>query len=147
MKHFKFFWMACGLFLAGQCAQSNAAADTSNPALTGGGVMTRFFREIETLESKLERAVASKDQAMLGKLLSPVFVQQQAGRDLITAVNLLRETPIGTVRLLHVHEAGGVLVAVLTGANTGNALITDVWQTLDGKTWQLRLRVLPVTPP
>lgn len=108
----------------------------------GGGVLTRSFQVIDGLEQCLERALAQNDAAALRPLLSPVFVLQQPGRDLVTAAGLGATHALGGARLLHVHETGNTLVAVLAPNAHPNQLVTDVWQQA-GDGWVLRVRVLP----
>jgi hypothetical protein len=48
----------------------------------------------------------------------------------------------GRAKLLHLHEVGNVLVAFLRVDGSSPRSITDLWQSVDGTNWQLRLRVL-----
>jgi hypothetical protein len=47
------------------------------------------------------------------------------------------------LKLLHLHEVSGALVATLQDEKNKTRLVVDVWQSLDGENWQLRLRILP----
>jgi hypothetical protein len=142
-------WLLLGAMLAMSGPAFAADAPSGPPPRSqsgGGGVLTRYFQEIGNLESQVEQSLSKKDAASLSKLLSPIFIQQQPGRPLLTHDEFIGTgSPLGQVKVLQVHETGGVLVAVLTSDAYRDALITDVWQATDGTHWQLRLRIIPGT--
>jgi hypothetical protein len=130
---------------------SQAAGQPDEPvvARNGGGILTRFYRDIESQEMVLQKAIASGKREDLDKLLSPAFSLQQSGHELQTAQDLkAASNGLGSVTLLQLHEASPtVLVAVLRSSRYGEALVTDVWQNADGEGWRLRLRVIPTFKP
>jgi hypothetical protein len=125
-----------------------SAADTEAvaPKSSGSAVtVTRFFRQIETLEQQTERAIAANDKVKLNQLLSPVFVLQMADGSLAAkdSPGALAKLPHGNLKLVHLHEVGNVLVAYVKLDGAGDTAMTDIWQAVDGTNWQLRLRILP----
>lgn len=141
--------LVLGTLLAQPAALADEPREAVAAARSAGGVLTRFFRDIESQESELQKALSTGNAPALDNLLAPAFSLQQAGHALQTAQDLQAAKPgLGSVTLLQLHEASAsVLVAVLRTSRYGEALVTDVWQNTDGSGWRLRLRVIPVSRP
>jgi hypothetical protein len=138
-------------FLLSASMAPSVQAQQPSSALQSAGVPTRHFRLIEGLETELQQSLSeghTQAQQTQSKVLSPVFsLQTPDGRLQDKSALLGKGHDLGALRLLHLHEVSGALIATLQTERDKNALVIDVWQSLDGNTWQLRLRILPSLKP